>query len=120
TVLDGEILSFEASPQPFPTEVQLKNSSSPIGGGLKGAVLPFALLQTRIGRKNITKKQLQDAPIAFFAYDLLELNGEDIRNKTMAERRDALEKIVQEVKHNSLQLSPVIDFDSWEVLAQIR
>jgi DNA ligase-1 len=24
--------------------------------------LPFALLQTRIGRKNVTKKQLQEAP----------------------------------------------------------
>ena len=34
--------------------------------------LPFALLQTRIGRKNITKKQLQEAPVGFIAYDLLE------------------------------------------------
>ena len=31
-----------------------------------GKPLPFALLQTRIGRKNITKKQLQEVPIAFF------------------------------------------------------
>src|SRR3954470_5060345 len=54
TVLDGEILSFEASPQPHPREGELKNNSSPVGGGLEGAVLPFALLQTRIGRKNIT------------------------------------------------------------------
>src|SRR4030095_12430571 len=51
TVLDGEILSFEASPQPPPPERELKNSSF-VGRGLEGAVLPFALLQTRIGRKN--------------------------------------------------------------------
>ncbi len=44
-----------------------------------GTPLPFALLQTRIGRKNVTKKQLQEAPIAFFAYDLLEMDGEDLR-----------------------------------------
>ncbi len=42
-----------------------------------GKPLPFAVLQTRIGRKNIGKKQLQDAPICFFAYDLLEFNYED-------------------------------------------
>jgi len=83
-------------------------------------VLPFALLQTRIGRKNVSRKQLQEAPVAFFAYDILELNGEDIRNKTLQERRIELEKIVEHVKNNSLQLSPVIDFDSWEALAKIR
>jgi len=105
TVLDGEILSFKASPT---------------GGGLEGAVLSFALLQTRIGRKNVSRKQLQEAPVAFFAYDILELNGEDIRNKTLQERRIELEKIVEQVKNNSLQLSPVIDFDSWEALAKIR
>ena len=105
TVLDGEILSFKASPT---------------GEGLEGAVLSFALLQTRIGRKNVSRKQLQEAPVAFFAYDILELNGEDIRNKTLQERRIELEKIVEQVKNNSLQLSPVIDFDSWEALAKIR
>jgi DNA ligase-1 len=50
--------------------------------------LPFALLQTRIGRKNVTKKQLQEAPIAFFAYDLLEFKGEDWRDKPLEERRE--------------------------------
>jgi DNA ligase-1 len=107
TVLDGEILSFE------------KNSgdNSKINGGI---VLPFALLQTRIGRKNITKKQLQDAPIAFFAYDLLELNGEDIRYKSMEERRIELERIVQQVHHPTLQISPLIFFVAWEELAKLR
>ncbi len=107
TVLDGEILSFEKK----------GGENSKINGGI---VLPFALLQTRIGRKNITKKQLQEAPIAFFAYDLLELNGEDIRNKSLQERRIELEKIVHQVKHPSLQLSPVIDFDAWNKLANTR
>jgi len=107
TVLDGEILSFEKN----------NDENSKINGGV---VLPFALLQTRIGRKNVSRKQLQEAPVAFFAYDILELNGEDIRNKTLQERRIELEKIVEQVKNNSLQLSPVIDFNSWETLAKIR
>jgi DNA ligase-1 len=82
--------------------------------------LPFALLQTRIGRKNVTKKQLQEAPIAFFAYDLLEYNGEDWRGRPLAERRSKLEEIVAATAHPTLILSPVISFDSWEALAALR
>jgi DNA ligase-1 len=82
--------------------------------------LPFALLQTRIGRKNITKKQLQAAPIAFFAYDLLEYEGQDWRTKTLEERRAKLEEVIQEANHRTLLLSPVINFRSWEELGHIR
>ena len=85
-----------------------------------GRPLPFALLQTRIGRKNITKKQLSEAPIAFFAYDLLEMNGEDWRNKPLHERREALEAVVKNISHPTLLLSDLIVYSSWEELAQIR
>ena len=82
--------------------------------------LPFALLQTRIGRKNVTKKHLQDAPIAFFAYDIIEYEGEDIREWPLEKRRSLLEDIVTKLDHPVLLLSPVINFSSWEQLAAIR
>jgi DNA ligase-1 len=82
--------------------------------------LPFALLQTRIGRKNVTKKQLQEAPIAFFAYDLLEFDGEDWRNKPLEERRAKLEEVVATVNHPTLVISPIVAFDSWEELTEQR
>lgn len=85
-----------------------------------GKPLPFALLQTRIGRKNITKKQLQEAPISFFAYDLLECNGEDWRSKTMTERRRKLEEVVHEFNHEAILLSPIIEFSSWDELTTVR
>ncbi|MEP7250801.1 MAG: ATP-dependent DNA ligase [Ginsengibacter sp.] len=85
-----------------------------------GNPLPFAVLQTRIGRKNIGKKQLQDAPICFFAYDLLEYNYEDWREKPLTERRVQLEKTISPVKNNSIQISQIISFESWEQLAQLR
>ena len=106
-VLDGEILPYTLK-------------ASPVGGGLVGAPLPFALLQTRIGRKNVTKKHLQDAPIAFFAYDILEFEGEDIREWPLEKRRSLLENIVTKLDHPVLLLSPVINFSSWEQLAAIR
>ena len=85
-----------------------------------GKPLPFALLQTRIGRKNVTRKQLQEAPVAFFAYDLLEWQGEDQRNRFLSERRRILEELVATSGHPSLLLSPLIGFETWESLTAIR
>jgi DNA ligase-1 len=82
--------------------------------------LPFALLQTRIGRKNITKKQLSEAPIAFFAYDLLEYNSEDWRSRTLEERRKKLEEILLQLSQQTIILSPVIQFSAWSELATLR
>ncbi|WP_240743226.1 ATP-dependent DNA ligase [Ilyomonas limi] len=119
----GEELMTEKFP-----EYQVLKDKLPEGVVLDGEIipakdgkpLPFALLQTRIGRKNITKKQLQEAPIAFFAYDLLEYNGEDWRNKELGQRRATLEKIVKSVNHPTLLLSDVIEYTTWDELAKIR
>ncbi len=96
-VLDGEIIPAE-----------------------NGKPLPFSVLQTRIGRKNITKKQLTEAPISFFVYDLLEFNYEDWREKTLQERRNKIEEVLVNINNNSIQLSPVINFSKWEDLADLR
>jgi len=85
-----------------------------------GQVLNFNVLQTRIGRKNITKKHLQEAPVGFFAFDLLELHGEDIRHWPLSDRRQALEKIVQQAALPFLQLSPAVAFSDWSELIPIR
>ena len=82
--------------------------------------LPFALLQTRIGRKNVTKKQLLETPITFFAYDVLEYEGNDVRDQPLSERRRLLEKMVQQTNHPALIISPIITFNNWEELIEIR
>ncbi|MEO6721301.1 MAG: ATP-dependent DNA ligase [Ferruginibacter sp.] len=82
--------------------------------------LPFAALQTRIGRKNITKKQLTEAPVGFIAYDLLEYNGNDIRNEPLQQRRILLEEIIGNISHPSVHISPVINAKSWEELREVR
>ena len=43
------------------------------------APAPFADLQTRIGRKTLSKKLLADTPVVLVAYDLLEEDGVDLR-----------------------------------------
>lgn len=86
-----------------------------------GKPLPFQLLQTRIGRKSVGKKLLKDAPAAFVVYDILEYNGEDIRHKSMADRRAILEKTLAiHGVEDRLILSPTVHFSSWDQLATLR
>jgi len=104
TVLDGEIICI--SPE--------ANSS----GGF--VPLPFSVLQTRIGRKNITRKQLTEAPVGFIAYDLLEYQGVDFRDRPMEERRAGLEKMVRETASDVLNISPFVSYSGWDELRDIR
>jgi DNA ligase-1 len=98
TVIDGEILSFR-----------------------EGVPLPFNVLQTRIGRKNLSKKILQESPVAVIAYDCLEYRGEDIRSKTQSERRKLLEELHSKTPFPEFfRLSPLISFNSWDDLAAKR
>jgi DNA ligase-1 len=82
--------------------------------------LPFSLLQTRIGRKNVTKKQLTEAPVGFIAYDILEFNCTDFRGKPLAERRAVLEAIITAIGNPALLLSPIVNAVDWESLKEIR
>jgi DNA ligase 1 len=100
--LDGEIICMTANEQ----------------GILK--LLPFSVLQTRIGRKNISKKQLTEAPVAFIAYDILEYNGNDYRQTVLSARRALLEEIISGINQPAIQLSPVIEAGNWEELKNIR
>jgi DNA ligase-1 len=85
-----------------------------------GRPLPFAILQTRIGRKNITKKQLQEAPISFFSYDLLEYGYEDWRSMPLTQRRKKLEEVVKNTQHPALLLSSIVEYTTWDELATLR
>lgn len=111
----------------FP-EYQALKKLLPDGTVLDGEILPFKdnkplifnILQTRIGRKNITKKILQESPIIFYAYDLLEYEGKDIRQFPLSQRREWLISIINNIQNEVLRLSPVVDFASWEELANLR
>ena len=96
TVLDGEILVWPAG------------SERPA---------PFSLLQQRIGRKNLTKKILADAPVVFMAYDLLEQGGIDRRESAQHLRRTMLEALGAAVPQ--LRISPLLR-GHWPELAALR
>jgi DNA ligase 1 len=103
TVLDGEIISLQQDK-----------------GEHEWKPLPFASLQTRIGRKNITRKQLQESPVGFVAYDLLEFESTDWRDKSLQQRRAQLEVLVKQINLPVLRVSPVVAFEQWETLTSLR
>jgi len=118
TVLDGEIIGLGRRPGEPGEPGGLASGAGP--GALPFLVLPFAALQTRIGRKNVTRKHLNEVPVGFIAYDLLEYDGEDWRGRPLHERRRRLEEVVVSAAHPLLQLSPVVGFTRWEELIQAR
>jgi DNA ligase-1 len=63
---------------------------------------------------------LTEAPVGFIAYDLLEMDGADARNAPLTERRLLLEKMITDVQHPFLFLSPLINFSSWQELKEKR
>jgi DNA ligase-1 len=103
TVIDGEILPFK-----------------------DGHVLPFTMLQKRIGRKAVTKSILSQVPVVITAFDLLEHAGVDLRPVPLEERRGRLAAVISALEQrfpglaSRLRLSPVIVASSWSELATIQ
>ncbi|HSK11824.1 MAG TPA: hypothetical protein VK907_01360, partial [Phnomibacter sp.] len=73
---------------------------------------PFSMLQKRIGRKNLTKKILAEVPAGFIAYDLLEMDGNDLRHRPLGERRQLLEQLFASINHPAFSLSSSIRFNT--------
>ena len=119
TVIDGEILVWKHAPETPSGELfDISGTGEPSAGAF--GVQPFALLQQRIGRKNLTAKVLQDAPVAVLAYDLLEWQGDDWRQREHRERRVQLEAVVEQCPNPRLMLSPLVTGDDWADLARQR
>ncbi|ACB94714.1 cisplatin damage response ATP-dependent DNA ligase [Beijerinckia indica] len=83
-------------------------------------VQPFSVLQQRLNRKTVSAKLLADFPAHIRAYDLLGLNGEDLRPLPFLERRARLTSFVETAASHRLDLSPMIPFDTFEDLAAAR
>ncbi|HEV7766994.1 MAG TPA: ATP-dependent DNA ligase, partial [Thermoanaerobaculia bacterium] len=69
-ILDGEIVAF------------------------RDRILPFAIIQKRLGRRQVTEKLLADAPVVFFAFDLLYLDGEPLFELPLRERLSRLREVI--------------------------
>ena len=89
-------------------------------GWHNGRPLDFGALQKRIGRKSLTSKILSEVPVRMVAYDLLELNGEDLRQHPLSKRRALLTQLTSALSTSALMTSPEVAVNSWNALATAR
>jgi len=80
----------------------------------------FSDLQQRLNRKTVTAKMLEEYPAFVRAYDLLFDGEEDVRARGFLDRRARLTEIIEAAPHDRFDLSPLVDFTSWEELDQLR
>jgi DNA ligase-1 len=95
TVLDGEVLAFKDE-----------------------RPMPFSALQQRIGRQKQIAQVMRTVPVVFVTYDVLELEGKDVREQPLQIRREALTGLIP--RDSVLRVSEEVDVADWEDLARLR
>ncbi|MGV8932466.1 MAG: ATP-dependent DNA ligase [Luteimonas sp.] len=130
---DGEVALWSRGEERldgrFP-EIEAAAASLPDGCVLDGELLawreddplpmPFTALQTRIQRRKPGAKTLADTPVRVQVYDLLELDGEDLRQRPLAERRGALEALLAAHGNPRIVLSSRVAAADWQAAAALR
>src|SRR4030095_15250690 len=89
TVLDGEVLAFQHE-----------------------RPLPFSALQQRIGRQKQVAQIMRAVPAVFVAYDVLELDGRDVRGTPLSSRRETLTTLAGDT--GVLRLSQEVAAPTWD------
>ncbi|MDX2257724.1 MAG: cisplatin damage response ATP-dependent DNA ligase [Hyphomicrobiaceae bacterium] len=75
-----------------------------------GVVAPFNDLQQRLNRRTVSLRMLRDYPAHVRLYDLLELDGEDLRPLPFEERRRRLEDWHARAAPALTDVSPLVPF----------
>jgi DNA ligase-1 len=108
----------------FPDLVSVFAHDGVIDGELlirrEGRVQTFNVLQQRLNRKTITAQLLEEFPAHIRAYDLLAEGEEDLRDKPFEARRKRLEKFVGKLEDTRVDISPMIEFATWDALTEAR
>jgi DNA ligase-1 len=99
--IDGELLVYDPAQEGY-------------------VVQPFAELQKRLNRKTVDNKLLRTHPAFIRAYDILALDGEDLRALPFCERRVRLETLLATRKPDRFDLSPLAPFANANDLAALR
>jgi DNA ligase-1 len=79
-----------------------------------GQVQPFAALQQRLNRKQVSAKLIAQYPAFIRAYDLLADPSGDLRALPFLERRVRLERFIEGLNVSCMDVSPLIPFQTWE------
>jgi DNA ligase-1 len=108
----------------FPEIVEAMDFHAVLDGELlvlrNGEVAPFADLQQRLNRKNVTARMMEQFPVGVRLYDLLFDGTEDLRGLSFDRRRVRLEDWIARTRPARMDLSPLIRFSSLQELMVLR
>lgn len=86
----------------------------------QAGVMHFNQLQQRLNRKKISKKLMTEIPIKFLAFDLLEIDREDLRHLPLHQRRAGLIDLLGNWNAPNFVLSEDLECIEWAELEQLR
>jgi len=86
----------------------------------EGRIQSFNVLQQRLNRAGVTAKLTAEFPAHLRAYDLIADGDEDLRERPFAERRARLEAFVARLADPRIDLSPMVQFATWDELIAAR
>ena len=112
-----ELLPALALPAVLDGELMVRGSHQ---GGEEGGAASFNALQQRLGRKVVSKAMLADSPAFVRLYDVLMLDGEDLRALPWTERRARLETLMPRLPDSHFDLSQLVDAEDFAALALVR
>ena len=116
--LDGRFPEIEESAAGLPRDAVIDGELLAWREG--DAPMPFTALQTRIQRKKPGAKSLQDTPVRILAYDLLELDGVDLRDRPLNERRHLLKDLLDAHGDRRIALSSELSVGDWASARALR
>lgn len=97
TVIDGEVLIIR-----------------------EGHVESFQELQKRLGRKKPSLAIMKENPVGFVAYDCLEFEGQDLRERPLSERRQYLKRTLKGFSNPQIKISEVHTVKNQDELEKLR
>jgi DNA ligase-1 len=91
-----------------------------VRGDVQDGAASFNALQQRLGRKAPGLKLLAEAPAFVRLYDVLALDGQDLRSHPWASRRATLEALLPRLDASRFDLSALVAATDWPALAALR
>ncbi|MCB1474790.1 MAG: cisplatin damage response ATP-dependent DNA ligase [Rhodobiaceae bacterium] len=110
----------------FPDVVEAIDFDAVIDGELlarvpkTGRTGTFSDLQQRLNRKTVSSTLLAKYPVMVRAYDLLRLDGEDLRERPLSERRERLDTFIANLDSDRFDISPALEIPDAAALSALR
>jgi DNA ligase-1 len=80
----------------------------------------FSELQKRLNRKKVSTALLKETPASFLAYDILQLNGQDLLEEPLASRKIKLAETLGHQLSRTVGISEILPVSDWQEAADLR